>query len=94
MAYEKVQRDHDRKIFLLSYSEVCEFFPEREAHGCLNFNGREVPWLTRTPGVRRYAPSRRLAETKECVLNSYENSHETSLEDGIRPAMWITLDGN
>jgi hypothetical protein len=82
------------KIFLLSYSEVREFFPEREAHGCLNFYGREVSWLTRTPGVIRYMPSRRLAETKECVLNSYENSNETSLEHGIRPAMWITLDGN
>ncbi len=55
---------------------------------------KRVGWLTRTPGVCRFFPSDRLAETKKYVLNSYGNSEETSWESEIRPAMWITLDGN
>ncbi|MBO5077377.1 MAG: hypothetical protein J5584_07265 [Clostridia bacterium] len=82
------------KIFLLSFSEVCEFFPEIEARGCLNFKGRDVGWLTRTPGVRRYIQFGKLVELKECVLYSNGVAVEAKDEHEIRPAMWITLDGN
>ena len=87
------------KIFLLSTNEVEQYFPNKDTRKCLSteyvnpFGGSSLhSWLLRSPG---YCDSNSLASY--AVRVNEDGLFETSSYggdigwDGIRPALWITL---
>ena len=75
------QPDTDDKVFLLSWKEVCEYFPTEESRICQGSS-----WWTRSCGEN---PGTALVVGADGNMGYGNETPEN--ENGIRPAMWISL---